>query len=268
MQATDFRPNGLITLTTDFGTRDSYVAEMKGVVLGAFPQARLVDITHQVPPQDVRAGAFCLARVVAAFPAGTVHLAVVDPGVGTQRRPAVVVTGGQVLVGPDNGLLSWAAGDTAEWREPDCRELWRDPPSRTFHGRDVFAPTAAAIASGRLSPLHCGPALPAPVVLSFPRAEVGAGSARADVLAVDGFGNLVLAIRADALDGLPADGTGLFVRVGRRVFPGTWGPYAQSAGLVLHEDSSGYLELALPGGSAADLTRAGPGTSIRMRWSA
>ena len=267
MQGIEFRPNGLITLTTDFGTRDSYAAELKGVLIAAFPRVQLVDVTHEIPPQDIRGGAFRLARAVTAFPPGTVHVAIVDPGVGTQRRPAVVVTSGQALVGPDNGLLSWAAGEGAEWREADCRELWRDPPCPTFHGRDVFAPTAAAIASGRLSPAHCGPALADPVVLCFPRPEVGAGSVRAEVLAVDHFGNLVLAVRAVALTELPADGTAAFLRVGRRVFPGTWGVYALSTGLVVHGDSSGYLEVALPGGSAASLMGAVPGTVVRMRWS-
>src|SRR4051812_37651562 len=142
----DHRP--LITLTTDFGLTDYYVAAMKAVLVRHCPQARLIDVTHQVPPQDVLCGAITLERAVDGFPAGTTHLAVIDPGVGTDRRMLVVEINRQRVVCPDNGLITWA------WRMHGpgaAHEItWRPgrTPSHTFHGRDVFAPVAGMLACG------------------------------------------------------------------------------------------------------------------------
>lgn len=144
--------SGIITITTDFGTKDGYVAAMKGVMLGICPDARFVDISHEVEPQDVMGGAFVLRNVADHFPEGTVHLAVVDPGVGTERRPIAVSVDGHRFVGPDNGLFSLVLAG----RQPESivslsnPEIWTRPdPSSTFHGRDVFAPAAAHLAAGR-----------------------------------------------------------------------------------------------------------------------
>src|SRR5262249_20068524 len=164
-------PSGVVTLLTDFGLDDAYVGTLKGVVLGINPRARLVDLAHTVPPQDVRRGALLLEAAWRFFPRGTVHLAVVDPGVGTARRPIVVQASGHYFVGPDNGLLGFC------FDLPDARgvvlanpRFQRRPVSPTFHGRDVFAPAAAHCSRGtRLAAL--GPPLRSPVRLprSTPR---------------------------------------------------------------------------------------------------
>ncbi|MBP3191515.1 SAM hydrolase/SAM-dependent halogenase family protein [Natronogracilivirga saccharolytica] len=134
----------IITLTTDFGSRDYYVSAMKAVILGISPNVRLVDISHDIPPQDVMAAAWILKNTAFLYPPGTVHLAVVDPGVGSMRKPLLVKIRDQFFVGPDNGLFSLVMEDeTSEVIELDNRSYWRDAISATFHGRDIFAPVAA-----------------------------------------------------------------------------------------------------------------------------
>ena len=183
-----FTPNGIVTLTTDFGTQDGYVGAVKGVIFSRFPEARVVDLTHDIPGQDVRAGARALANACPFFPSGTVHLAVIDPGVGTSRAVIVVLHGGQLWVAPDNGVLSRAVPvDAPAWRVQ--REDLRMPKvSRTFHGRDIFAPAAAALAAGQLPPVEVGePHRP----LRLPEATLqrGPGYVRGEITAVDRFGN-------------------------------------------------------------------------------
>ncbi len=261
----DFHANGLITFTSDFGISDSYVAEVKGAVLSVAPDARVVDVTHEVPPQDVRTGAFYLMRAVAAFPAGTVHLAVVDPGVGTSRRAVVVQTGaGHVLVGPDNGLLSWACGDRAVWREWTGGHGVPPPRSRTFHGRDVFGPVAALIASGRVALDGCGPVVRDPVVLPWPRARRTRGGHSGEALVVDRFGNVIVSIPGEGL-GLE-DGTPVRVEVAGRVHEAVVGLYVSGVPLVVHEDSSGWTEVAVPGGRADERLGVRPGVRVTIRW--
>ena len=140
----------ILTLSTDFGTEDEYVGVMKGVILSIAPEVRLVDLSHQIPPQDVRRAAFLLMNAVPYFPPDTVHLAVVDPGVGTERRPLAVRTPAGTFVGPDNGLFSWVLARVPEWGAVEIREpAYRLPlVSSTFHGRDIFAPAAAYLAAG------------------------------------------------------------------------------------------------------------------------
>ena len=142
--------SALITLLTDFGTADYFVGAMKGVILSVNPDARIVDITHEIPPQDIAAAAFTLLAAYVAFPAQTIHLSVVDPGVGSARRPILVMAGEQFFVGPDNGIFSYVID-----REPKAlvfhvnnEEYFRDPVSATFHGRDIFAPVAGALSNG------------------------------------------------------------------------------------------------------------------------
>src|SRR4051812_10643813 len=148
----------VVTFTTDFGTRDGYAGAVKGVVLSLAPDAVLVDITHDIPPRDVAVGAFTLAQAARYYPPGTIHVAVVDPGVGGARADIVVAAGGSYFVGPDNGLLSLAAAAPRRaWRIENAA-FRRDPVSPTFHGRDVFAPTAARLAAG-LPPEAAGPLL-------------------------------------------------------------------------------------------------------------
>jgi S-adenosylmethionine hydrolase len=179
----------IITLLTDFGSHDPFVGMMKGVIASICPAALVVDITHEVPPQDIRTGAFFLERSFSYFPRGTIHVAVVDPGVGTRRHPLAVRSEGHVFVGPDNGLLGIAA------RRPRVVRLtqasyFRAQVSNTFHGRDIFAPVAAHLAAG--APFESlGPRLARMVRLANVRPRRVAGGLRAAVATVDRFGNLV-----------------------------------------------------------------------------
>lgn len=179
----------VVTLLTDFGHLDPFVGVMKGVIAGICPEANVVDLTHDVPAQDIFAGAFYLERAFRYFPAGTVHVAVVDPGVGTRRAPLAMSAHGHTFVGPDNGLLSWVARRFRAVRLRN-RAFFRAEISNTFHGRDVFAPVAAHLARGvPLSSL--GPAQKRVVALARPKPRKTHRGFSAEVLAVDRFGNLV-----------------------------------------------------------------------------
>jgi S-adenosyl-L-methionine hydrolase (adenosine-forming) len=184
----------LLTLLTDFGTADYYVAAVKGTVLRLAPGTALVDVSHEVPPGDVETAAFLLAAAAAAFPEGTVHLAVVDPGVGSGRRILAVRAGGSLFVAPDNGLLTPFL-DGAEVRSVEREELFLPAPGQTFHGRDRFAPIAASLLRGE-SLEHLGPEIPDPVRRAAPppRREPGRISGR--VIHVDRYGNLVTDVPA------------------------------------------------------------------------
>ncbi len=259
------RSCGIITFTSDFGHRDSYVAEVKGAILRVSLAVRVVDVTHEVPPQDIRTGAFHLMRAVAAFPAGTVHLAVVDPGVGTARRAVVAATRSRhLLVGPDNGLLSWAARGGAAWREWARNDIRGPGRSRTFHGRDIFGPAAAALASGLVSFEECGPSVEDPVVLPWARPRKVAGGATGEVLVVDHYGNVIVGIPGRWLS--LRDGTPVRVAAAGQVHEAVTGLYASGAPLVVHEDSSGWVEVAVPGGRADERLGVRPGARVAIRW--
>jgi S-adenosylmethionine hydrolase len=182
----------IITLLTDFGLRDPYVAEMKAVILGICPDAKMVDISHEVRKFDVRMGAFILAQAARYFPDGTVHVAVVDPGVGTERRPIIVETGCTLYVGPDNGLLMLSA------LKDDVRAVYRitnprymlERVSRTFHGRDIFSCVAAHLANG-VPPTDFGPQVDDPVVPAFAEPKLVADEIVGEVIHIDGFGNII-----------------------------------------------------------------------------
>ncbi|MBI3331128.1 MAG: SAM-dependent chlorinase/fluorinase [Candidatus Omnitrophica bacterium] len=188
---------GLVALLTDFGTRDWYVAALKGVIASRAPRARFIDITHEIPPQDVVAGAFTLAAAVPWFPTGTVVVAVVDPGVGTDRPVLAAQADGRFLVGPDNGLLGLALAQAARRRVVRLtqRRYWLPTISRTFQGRDIMAPVAAYLARGgvlsRLGPAHRAAALALPPAVRRRRTVVGR------IVHIDGFGNLITNLRAD-----------------------------------------------------------------------
>jgi S-adenosyl-L-methionine hydrolase (adenosine-forming) len=178
----------VITLLTDFGSADPYVGMMKGVIATICPEANIVDITHEVPAQDIRTGAFFLERSFRYFPPGTVHVAVVDPGVGTSRKPLAIRAEKHVFVGPDNGLLSVAARPRAVMLSR--ARYFRSDISRTFHGRDIFAPVAAHLAAG--APFESlGPAQRHIVVLASMRPRRFARGLKGDVVSVDRFGNLI-----------------------------------------------------------------------------
>lgn len=185
----------ILTLLTDFGAGDEYVGVMKGVILSIAPHVRLVDLSHQIPPQDVRRAAFLLSNAVPFFPPDTVHLAVVDPGVGTERRSLAIWTPVGLFVGPDNGLFSYVLAEVGGWTAVELRNpAYRLPHvSFTFHGRDIFAPAAAHLAAG--VPLEAlGPPATDLQELPLPRLEVGKDRVDGEVLYADRFGNLVTSI--------------------------------------------------------------------------
>jgi hypothetical protein len=225
----------IITLTTDFGTRDPWVGIMKGVILGICPGACLVDLSHDIAPQDVLEGALCLEAAAGFFPSGTIHLAVVDPGVGSSRRPLALRAAGQCYVGPDNGLWSlvFERVVAVEAVELAAREYRLPAVSRTFHGRDLFAPAAAHLASG--VPLErLGPAVNDPVRLTLPPVCREGGLIVGEVIGADRFGNLLTTVTEEDLAGLDAP-RGLVVEIG---------------GIRVGAPVSAYSD-ALPGGPGA-----------------
>jgi len=250
----------VITLTTDFGTRDTYVAEMKGAILSITREVHLVDITHEVTPHHVLEGALALEAAAPRFPAATIHVGVVDPGVGTARRGLAVASRDQMFVGPDNGLFTPFFDDRG-WRAFELRsaEFRRTEVCHTFHGRDIFAPVAAHLARG-VEPAQLGPPVTDPIRLTWPEARVGAGTVGGAVLHVDRFGNLVTSIHADAIDTLGADVT---VRVAGKSLPlvRTYGDLRRrSLGALV--GSSNRLEIAVNTGSAAKALGIGPGARV------
>jgi S-adenosylmethionine hydrolase len=264
------RRSGIVTLTTDFGTAASYVAEMKGVILGTAPQATLVDGTHDLPPYDVFAGAYALRNLVRAFPVGTVHLAVVDPGVGGPRLPLVVETVPGFLVGPDNGLFTHllAADPAARAFEIADPDLGRADVRPTFHGRDLFAPAAAHLVQG-VPPTRFGPEVPEPVRLSLPGPlSLPDGRLQVPVIQVDRFGNVILGLSrrelialvgTDAAVRVRMEQAGRVVEVMRESYAGM--PADQPCFLWNGADD---LEIAVNRSHAADLLGLGPGDVVLL----
>jgi S-adenosyl-L-methionine hydrolase (adenosine-forming) len=260
-----------ITFTSDYGLEDPFVGVCHGVVARVAPRVRVIDVTHAVAPQDVRQGAWALAQAVPYLPRA-VHLAVVDPGVGTGRGMVAVEAGGQVLVGPDNGLLLWAAealGGVERVHALQNPAYRLEPVSRTFHGRDVFAPAAAHLAAG-VEPGELGPELDRGRLVRLERAvaRVDGGRVRASVVAVDHFGNLALDLRPEDLERVGvAAGDPVEVRVGGRAhrlaFADTFAS-VPAGDLVLHEDSFGSLAVAVNLGRAAERLGAGPGDRVEV----
>jgi S-adenosylmethionine hydrolase len=253
----------LITLTTDFGLSDSYVAAMKAVLIRRCPEARLIDVTHQIPPQDVLCGSITLERAVDGFPPDTVHLAVVDPGVGTERRMHVVDINRQRIVCPDNGLITWS------WRlhgGGQAHEItWRPAklPSSTFHGRDIFAPVAAMLACGEPIESLARP-IDDPVLLDVAPAESAADRGR--IIHIDHFGNATTNIGHELLRDQDQAAQARVIRVkGRRVgkLRRTYWDVPPGKPLALI-GSSGLLEIAVRDGSAAAELKLKVGDEVRI----
>ena len=243
----------LVTLTTDFGTRDGYVGAMKGVLASLAPEAIAVDIAHDVPRHDIAHGAWVLANAAFRFPGGTIHLAVVDPGVGGARAEVIVQARGHLFVGPDNGLFAHVGRDCdGTWAitSPAFRE---SNASATFHGRDVFAPAAAALARG-LPPHLAGPATCLAGQLPWPAPEPGAGA----VVHIDVYGNLITDLPAATGDGARVEVLGHALPMVR-----TYADVDVGA-LCAYVGSMGTVEIAVRQGSAARILGAGRGTAVRL----
>lgn len=260
-----------LSFLTDYGLEDGFVAACHGVAGRIAPTARVIDITHLVPPGDVRRGAAVLAQTVSFLPPA-VHVAVVDPGVGTVRRAVAVAAGDSIVVGPDNGLLSWAIatlGGASQAVQLTNGELWLHPVSTTFHGRDIFMPVAAHLANGAaLADAGDEISVPDLVELPAPTSRIQDGEAEGEVMSVDRFGNVQLSIpAADA--GLLGIGIGLplVVRCGRRRLTV---PYLDTfaAGapgeIVAFTDSAGLISLAINAGDAAEQLGLPPGAHVRL----
>jgi S-adenosylmethionine hydrolase len=237
----------IVTFLSDYGPGDEYVGVVHGVIAGIAPDARIIDLGHGVPPQDVRTGARRLARALPFTPPG-VHLAVVDPGVGTARRAIAVRLGGRLLVGPDNGLLTLAGA--VEEAVDISASPWRlEPVSATFHGRDLFAPVTAHLANGE--PLAAaGVAIDPATLTPLPELRM------VQVVEVDGFGNLITNAPLPARD---VTLRGHAIKVGR-----TFGDVAPGE-LVIYEDSAGDVAIAVNGGSAAALLDIKTGDELELR---
>jgi S-adenosylmethionine hydrolase len=258
----------LITLTTDFGYGSPYAAAMKGVILSIDPAAAIVDLTHGVPPQDIAAGPLALDDAARWFPPGTIHVAVVDPGVGTGRAMIYAEIGGHRYLAPDNGLLSLVAA-----RSPPSKliqltnpEFWLPQVSATFHGRDILAPVAARLGLG-LAPERLGPPLSGPRMLALPSVRVAADRLEGVVQAIDSFGNLITNLTADLLAGRPTDQRARVACGGHE----TWGifhTYAdkENGMLIALVGSTGRLELAIVGGNAAQRFGIAPGAPVAVTW--
>jgi S-adenosylmethionine hydrolase len=256
----------LITLTTDFGLQDAFVGVMKGVIAGINAQAHVIDLTHDIPAQNILAGALTLRHSVAYFPTGTIHVAVVDPGVGSARLPLLIECGGSYFIGPDNGVLSLAIGG----REPSAiRSLANpayhlQPASATFHGRDIFAPAAAHLSRG-VPPSEFGEKLPTFRRLTLPLAAHGPREIIGEIIYIDHFGNLFTNIEERDLKGLADTRHDIIIGAGVRV--SRIAPNYASADpgdLIAVINSWGLLEIAAPGGSAQQRAGANIGEQVKI----
>jgi S-adenosylmethionine hydrolase len=272
----------IITLTTDFGTGDAYVASMKGVILSINPKAVIVDICHSIEPQNVLQAAFIQSTAYRYFPEGTIHLAVVDPGVGSQRKAAILKTPEAFFIAPDNGVLSYIIDEIDATPakpvhnfspSPEQRKLgtgleavaitkpdfWLKPASATFHGRDIFAPVAAHLSLG--TTLHkFGDSLSHVFAFNIPRPSGdNQGNLTGCILHIDNFGNIITNIRSGDLPGEKVT-----VSIGSRRIDGISKFYAEKKGLAAIIGSSGYLEISLKNGNAAAFLKTRVGDEIRL----
>jgi S-adenosyl-L-methionine hydrolase (adenosine-forming) len=252
-----------ISLTTDYGLSDGFAAMCHGVIARAAPAVRVIDVTHLVPPCDVARGAAVLAQAVPHLPP-SVHVAVVDPGVGTDRRGLAIETPGGLLVGPDNGLLPRAAdvlGGITRAVALDNADWFAGAVSATFHGRDVFTPVAARLALGA-DPADAGSTVDSDSLVRLPDPVVvlGDGWLEAEVLTVDRFGNVQLAAPGPALDGLCGD----LVVGGMRAGRATTFAEASRGELVVFVDSAGQVAIAINGGRAVVALSVTPGDVLRL----
>jgi len=258
----------IITLTTDFGEGSRYVAAMKGVILTINPAARIVDLTHAIPPQDIRAGASALEETAPYFPSETIHVAVVDPGVGSRRRIVYTRIGAQQFIAPDNGLLSRLAARDKPSKivGVEERRFWLPQVSSTFHGRDIMAPVAARLSLG-LSPDELGPPLERLTELAWPEVQKVANHIDGEVIEVDSFGNLITNITRDMLRGVPTDES-VTVSCDEHETQGIFNTYSDQPAMtfVALVGSGDRLELAIVDENAAAMLGVKAGAPVRISW--
>ena len=259
--------NHVITLLTDFGLRDHYVAAMKGVILGICPDARIVDVTHDVNSYEVAEAAFLLSQMWTAFPKKTVHVVVVDPGVGSMRRPILAEVGGHRFIAPDNGVLTAVLTlDGCKVRHITAEKYFRRPVSQTFHGRDIFAPVAARLAAGKAAAAKLGPAIDNHLRLTFERPSRTARRGwTGAILHVDHFGNVVTNIpiaEFPQLETQPFEVNVGFRSVGKLARSYAEMPQGQLCAIV---GSSGYLEISVNQDSAAKILGCEAGAPVELR---
>ena len=259
----------IISLLSDFGHKDPYVAEMKAVILSIAPQARIVDITHEIEKFNIRRGAYVLASATPYFPPNTIHVAVVDPGVGTKRRPIIAETKRSLYVGPDNGLLMLAAHKEhiTNVYQIDNPKYMLSKVSKTFHGRDIFAPAAAHLAEGN-KPSDFGPAIQDYILPEFAKPHARNGELLGEVLHIDDFGNIISNISAEDLERARFhEGNSLLVRLGGKTlnirFCSAYGEVASGTPLALI-GSSNFLEVAVNQESASRIFRAKVGDTFHV----
>lgn len=252
----------LITLTTDFGMDDPYVATMKGVILSVNPQVAIVDICHTIKPQNIAQAAFLLSTTYHYFPAGTIHVVVVDPGVGTERKAILLITPQAFFLAPDNGVLSYVIEEASPELEVIALtnpRFWLSPVSDTFHGRDIFAPVAAHLSLG-IPPRELGDPIPSILTFPIPQPQTGEdGVLIGHILHIDRFGNLIADIKREDLP------TGrLFIEVCGHIIDDLSQSYDEGEELLAIIGSSGRLEVSVKNGSAARFLRAKMGDEVKV----
>jgi S-adenosylmethionine hydrolase len=265
-----------VTLTTDFGLKDGYVAAMKGVIYSINPEATLVDLCHEIQPRNIRQAAFLLSTVYRYFPLYTVHLVVVDPGVGTDRRAIILKTPRAYFVAPDNGVLTYI---TSAYNSPPIpesgrvkvgpelkayvitrSEYWHKPVSHTFHGRDIFAPVAARLSLG-MPPSGLGDEIDSVTAFALPHPVLKGGALIGHILHIDSFGNLITDIEEKAL---PSKGQSVTIEISGSLIRGLAETYAGGDGPIALFGSSGYLEISVTNGNASDYFKARVGDPVKM----
>jgi S-adenosyl-L-methionine hydrolase (adenosine-forming) len=260
-------PNPIITLTTDYGMNDHLVGTMKGVILKINPDVTIVDITHNVTPFDLLDGALAIGSAYSYFPPKTIHVIVVDPGVGTDRRPLLVTAGNQYFIAPDNGVLSvvYEREQDLIVRHANAEHYYLQPLSKTFHGRDVFAPVAAWLSKG-WQPASMGEDITDFKRFALPRPKSSEGTLKGIVMRVDTFGNLVTNFRAEDLPEASAENgdTAISLQVGNQQVSRLVSTFAQgNAGEpIAYVGSSGYVEVAVNKGNASRTLGIGRGTPV------
>jgi S-adenosylmethionine hydrolase len=260
----------IITLTTDFGEMDHYVGTMKGVILSRCPNAQVVDISHQIEPFSIVAGAYAISQSAPYFPPATIHVVVIDPGVGTERKPLLAEASGQIFIAPDNGVLSFILerDRTAKAREISNRDLWLPSISATFHGRDIFAPAAAAVASGKATPEGTGPLVEKPILMpDLEPQKAGPNLWRGVVLCVDHFGNVISNFHSAEFGAALQKKFTISAGKGR-VNSARWSFGGAPPDLCFaYLGSSGYIELGINQNSAAAHLQVKAGAALQLETS-